>query len=78
MSNKIEPLARDVVELAKYVGALVRSGLSRDEVLARIAHPAGVAAGMIDRAVLRRRAGEDYLGAQAQGHDFVLMRVSDD
>jgi len=73
MSNKITPLAAETVAIAKWLKGLIDQGLDRDAVLERIADPAGVGAGMIDRAIARRDAGADYLGRGSE-----VMREIDD
>ena len=74
MNSKIEPLAAEAVGLAKIVAQLVRQGLSRDEVLARLADPAGVGAKLIEQAIERRASGKAYLGREPAP---VLARVED-
>lgn len=70
MNNKLEPIARDAVAIAKYIKSLIDQGLNRSEVLERLANPADVGAAMIDRAVERRQAGAEYLG---RSPDFVML-----
>lgn len=60
--TKIEPLAVEAVGIAKEVARLVAQGLNRDQVLERLADPAGVASKLIDSAVERKKAGTAYLG----------------
>lgn len=60
--STVLPLAREAYALAKHIATLVRQGLDRDEVLARLADPAGVAVGLIDKAIKRKVAGAAYLG----------------
>jgi ribosomal 50S subunit-associated protein YjgA (DUF615 family) len=62
LRTKAEPLAHEAVALAKHIASLIEQGLSRDDVLERLANPAGVGAAMIARAVARRDAGAAYLG----------------
>ena len=69
--SKLQPIASDVLALAKHVQALIAQGLNREQVLERLADPANVGARMIDRAVTRRAAGAAFLTPP----EDVLVRV---
>jgi hypothetical protein len=52
----------DLAALVKLITGWVRAGLRTDEILERLANPAGLGRRLIDRAVARHQAGRNYLG----------------
>jgi hypothetical protein len=50
------------LEHATYIVQLIRKGLKREEIIARLAHPNSVGARLLDRAIARRDKGRDFLG----------------
>lgn len=70
-------LPAEIVQIAKHVMDLVAQGLSREDILARLADPSSVGGRMLDLALARKEAGQEYLRPSASPKfDGIIVRVS--